>query len=133
MGGSTCAALVGSAEPSWQAPGIRQVASAFRASPRSRWQEVAPEEDTVFTGIVEELGEVVDLELTGGSARLRVRGPRVTEDAARGDSIAINGVCPTVTQGGGGKLPALGIAATPDRAGRGALTAGLASHPLDPT
>jgi riboflavin synthase len=60
-------------------------------------RNVAPEEDTVFTGIVEELGEVVSLELDGDSARLIVRGPKITADASRGDSIAINGVCLTVT------------------------------------
>jgi riboflavin synthase len=61
---------------------------------------VAPEEnevDAVFTGIVEELGEVVALEQLGDSARLTVRGPLVTAGAAAGDSIAINGVCLTVT------------------------------------
>jgi len=51
----------------------------------------------VFTGIVEELGEVVDLSPEGDSARLTVRGPKVTADATPGDSIAINGVCLTVT------------------------------------
>jgi riboflavin synthase len=51
----------------------------------------------VFTGIVEELGEVVGIDLAGDSARIRIRGPLVAEDAARGDSIAINGVCLTVT------------------------------------
>jgi riboflavin synthase len=47
----------------------------------------------VFTGIVEELGEVV--EVTG--TRLAVRGPLVTSDAAYGASIAVNGCCLTVT------------------------------------
>ncbi len=50
----------------------------------------------MFTGIVEELGEVVDLESLGDSARLVIRGPIVTSDAAHGDSIAVNGVCLTV-------------------------------------
>jgi riboflavin synthase len=51
----------------------------------------------MFTGIVEELGEVVDLTDTGGdSAVLAVRGPLVTSDARHGDSIAVNGVCLTV-------------------------------------
>jgi riboflavin synthase len=58
----------------------------------------------VFTGIVEELGEVVALEEFGDSARLTVRGPLVTARASKGDSIAINGVCLTVTGvGGAGK------------------------------
>jgi len=60
----------------------------------------------VFTGIVEELGEVVALDRMGDSARLTVRGPRVTADAARGDSIAINGVCLTVTTTADGEFTA---------------------------
>jgi riboflavin synthase len=62
----------------------------------------------VFTGIVEELGEVIAVEdlgdappaTAGGtptrSARITVRGPVVTEGAKHGDSIAVNGVCLTV-------------------------------------
>lgn len=50
----------------------------------------------MFTGIVEELGEVVDKEDLGDSARFTVRGPVVTADARHGDSIAVNGVCLTV-------------------------------------
>ena len=50
----------------------------------------------MFTGIVEELGEVVDKEDLGDSARLVIRGPVVTADARHGDSIAVNGVCLTV-------------------------------------
>jgi riboflavin synthase len=50
----------------------------------------------VFTGIVEELGEVVGRESLGDSARLVIRGPIVTSDAGHGDSIAVNGVCLTV-------------------------------------
>jgi riboflavin synthase len=51
----------------------------------------------VFTGIVEELGEIVALEREGDSARLTVRGPLVVSDAVHGASIAVNGVCLTVT------------------------------------
>jgi riboflavin synthase len=52
----------------------------------------------MFTGIVEELGEVVRLDLAPESARVTVRGPLVTSDAARGASIAVNGVCLTVVE-----------------------------------
>ncbi len=60
----------------------------------------------MFTGIVEELGTVMDLEDQGDAVRLTVRGPLVTSDAATGDSIAVNGCCLTVvstssTDGGG--------------------------------
>jgi riboflavin synthase len=51
----------------------------------------------MFTGIVEELGEVVAVERLTDAARLTVRGPRVAADAGHGDSIAVNGVCLTVT------------------------------------
>jgi len=56
----------------------------------------------MFTGIVEERGRVVDLRVsdedagTAGAARLTVRGPTVSSDAAHGDSIAVSGVCLTV-------------------------------------
>lgn len=52
----------------------------------------------MFTGIVEELGEVVGTDDLGDSARLTIRGPVVTADAGRGDSIAVNGVCLTVVE-----------------------------------
>lgn len=50
----------------------------------------------MFTGIVEELGEVVGAQDLGDSARLTIRGALVTTDARHGDSIAVNGVCLTV-------------------------------------
>ena len=60
----------------------------------------------MFTGIVEEIGTVEELERGGGApagpggghdARLTVRGPLVASDARLGDSIAVSGVCLTVT------------------------------------
>ena len=60
----------------------------------------------MFTGIVEEIGTVEELERGGGTparpgdvhdARLTVRGPLVASDARLGDSIAVSGVCLTVT------------------------------------
>jgi len=52
----------------------------------------------VFTGIVEEVGTVVVREDRSDSAVLRIRAQRVLEDVALGDSIAVNGVCLTVTE-----------------------------------
>jgi riboflavin synthase len=53
--------------------------------------------DHMFTGIVEELGEVAAVTDAGGdSVVLAVRGPLVAGDARHGDSIAVNGVCLTV-------------------------------------
>jgi riboflavin synthase len=51
----------------------------------------------MFTGIIEEIGSVVRIEHGDGDARLVVRGPLVTSDARLGDSIAVSGVCLTVT------------------------------------
>ncbi len=51
----------------------------------------------MFTGIIEELGQVAGLESGADSARIRIRGPLVTSDALAGASIAVNGVCLTVT------------------------------------
>jgi len=50
----------------------------------------------MFTGIVEELGTVAAVEDQGDAVRLTVRATRVLEDAALGDSIAVNGCCLTV-------------------------------------
>ena len=50
----------------------------------------------MFTGIVEELGEITGRDLLSDAARLTMRGPVVTGDAGHGDSIAVNGVCLTV-------------------------------------
>jgi riboflavin synthase len=51
----------------------------------------------MFTGIVEDLGEVETVEHLGDFARVHVRSTVVTEDAHVGDSICVNGVCLTVT------------------------------------
>jgi len=58
----------------------------------------------VFTGIVEEIGEVTAVEQLTNAARLRVRGPLVTGDAGHGDSIAVSGVCLTVVEVAGGEF-----------------------------
>ncbi len=50
----------------------------------------------MFTGIIEELGEIVAVETLPDAARFTVRGPVVTSDAVHGASIAVNGVCLTV-------------------------------------
>jgi riboflavin synthase len=62
----------------------------------------------MFTGIVEERGEVVALELApdGADARVTVRGPVVTQDVRHGDSIAVSGVCLTVVASDGGTFTA---------------------------
>lgn len=54
----------------------------------------------MFTGIVEEIGEVVAVEPAGDGVRVRVRGPRAVSDAGHGDSISVSGVCLTVVDRG---------------------------------
>jgi len=62
----------------------------------------------VFTGIIEELGEIVAIETLPDAARLTVRGPLVTSDALHGASIAVNGVCLTVVDDSGSDALARG-------------------------
>ncbi|WP_130799195.1 riboflavin synthase [Streptomyces otsuchiensis] len=78
----------------------------------------------MFTGIVEELGEITAVERHTDSRRFRVRGPLVTEDAGHGDSIAVNGVCLTVVEHGGGEFTADVMAETLNRSGLASLEPG---------
>jgi riboflavin synthase len=51
----------------------------------------------MFTGLIIELGEIAGLQQQAQNARLAVRGKEILKDIAIGDSIAVNGVCLTVT------------------------------------
>jgi len=68
----------------------------------------------MFTGLVEEVGEVLGLD----GARLTVRVALVSEDAADGASIAVNGTCLTVVERAAGRL---GFDLGPETLGRTAL------------
>ena len=79
----------------------------------------------MFTGIVEELGEVAYLTDAGGdSAVLAVRGPLVTADVRHGDSIAVNGVCLTVIDNVDGVFTADVMGETLRRSSLGVLRPG---------
>ena len=78
----------------------------------------------MFTGIVEELGEVVAIEPLPDASRLTVRGPVVTADASHGDSIAVNGVCLTVVEISDGAFTADVMAETLRRSSLGVLEIG---------
>lgn len=54
----------------------------------------------MFTGIIEELGEVLEWEPSADAARLTVRAPLAVSDARHGDSISVSGVCLTVVDQG---------------------------------
>lgn len=79
----------------------------------------------MFTGIVEELGEVTGRDVLTDAARLTIRGPVVTADAGHGDSIAVNGVCLTVVELlADGQFTADVMAETLDRSNLGRLDVG---------
>ncbi len=54
----------------------------------------------MFTGIIEELGEVITWQQGADAARITVRAPLAVSDAQHGDSISVNGVCLTVVEKG---------------------------------
>jgi riboflavin synthase len=56
----------------------------------------------MFTGIVEEAGEVSDVTVTEEGRRLRIEGEEVARDLERGQSISVSGVCLTVEEFGTG-------------------------------
>ena len=85
----------------------------------------------MFTGIVEEIGTVeeivpgTDADGQAADARVRIRGPLVTSDARLGDSIAVSGVCLTVTDlPGDGTFTADVMPETLRRSALGDLVAG---------
>ena len=80
----------------------------------------------MFTGIVEERGEVVAADVLEQAARLSIRGPLVTDDATVGDSISVNGVCLTVTATNGDVFTADVMQETMNRSSLAALTVGSA-------
>lgn len=82
----------------------------------------------MFTGIVEELGQVVAIEHGAESAVLRVCGPVVSSDATHGGSIAVNGVCLTVVDQRQGTVSFDVMAETLSRSSLGALEVG---HPVN--
>ena len=76
----------------------------------------------MFTGIVAELGEVAGIERRGDAARLTIRAS--TEGVSPGESIAVNGVCLTVTGILDGTFTADVMGETLHRSSLGALTLG---------
>ncbi|MET0423473.1 MAG: riboflavin synthase [Actinoplanes sp.] len=78
----------------------------------------------MFTGIVEELGEVVRRTDKPDAAVIAVRGPLVTSDARHGDSISVNGVCLTVIDNVDGVFTADVMGETLERSSLGALAEG---------
>jgi riboflavin synthase len=78
----------------------------------------------VFTGIVEELGKAAAVDLLADSARLTIYAPPVAEGAKAGSSVAVNGVCLTVTGSDGEQFTADVMGETLARSTLGGLAAG---------
>jgi riboflavin synthase len=87
----------------------------------------------VFTGIVEELGEITGIEDLGDASRFRLRGSAVTGGARHGDSIAVNGVCLTVVDLEGDEFTADVMAETLGRSSLGGLAPGARVNLERPT
>ena len=51
----------------------------------------------MFTGIIEEIGEIAGVKRGQVSSRLAIRGKKIFSDLKLGDSVAVNGVCLTAT------------------------------------
>ena len=80
----------------------------------------------MFTGIIEETGKLLSVEKGAASAVLTIGASLVTEGTRVGDSIAVNGVCLTVTKLGPDRFSADVMAETLRRSSLGQLSVGAA-------
>ena len=78
----------------------------------------------MFTGIIEEIGAVERVQRGAHSAVLTVRAETVLEGTKIGDSIAVNGICLTVTSLGGGRFSADVMHETLNRSALAGLSVG---------
>ena len=78
----------------------------------------------MFTGIVEEKGIIRSLNINGSSGTIRIESRKVLEGTSIGDSIAVNGICLTVTSMGDGFFTADVMAETVRRSSLGSLSQG---------
>ncbi len=78
----------------------------------------------MFTGIIEEVGTVSRVQHSGNASFIEIQAKKVLEDVRLGDSIAVNGVCLTVTHFGGGVFRADVMNETLSRSSLGSLTNG---------
>ena len=78
----------------------------------------------MFTGLVEEMGKVVNISKKATGLGITIKGDKVVEKAEIGDSIAVNGVCLTVTELSGNTFTADVMYETIERSGLKRITAG---------
>lgn len=58
---------------------------------------LSKEDDYLFTGIIEEIGTITSIQRRPNALEMTIRAKTILEDVKRGDSIAVNGVCLTVS------------------------------------
>ena len=75
----------------------------------------------MFTGIIEEVGKVLDLTPSGSGVRLTIEATKILDDIEIGASIAVNGCCLTVTNYGDNWWSADAVPETMDRTSLGSL------------
>jgi riboflavin synthase len=67
-------------------------------------QKIEKEVKAVFTGIIEELGVVANIQRSGESFVLTIDAKKILKDVHLGDSISVNGVCLTVSSFSGNQF-----------------------------
>jgi riboflavin synthase len=78
----------------------------------------------VFTGIIETTGEIAAIESRGDVTRLAIRSAAIAAEVAVGDSVAVNGVCLTVTGATGAELHFDAVPETLEKTSLGGLVQG---------
>ena len=78
----------------------------------------------MFTGLVEEMGKIVNISKKATGLGITIKGDKVVEKIKIGDSIAVNGVCLTVTEFSGNTFTADVMYETIERSGLKRITAG---------
>jgi len=78
----------------------------------------------MFTGLIDETGEIAALEQVAGQTRISVRTQTIAKELKTGDSVAVNGVCLTALDIGDGRFSADLAQETLERTSLGRLKTG---------
>ena len=76
---------------------MRQYGKKWNSRAKTLTEAAGPREVKMFTGIIEEVGVIKSIRMGAESAVITIEADKVMEDIHLGDSIALNGVCLTVT------------------------------------
>lgn len=100
----------------------------FSSNLRSSADNTSPgsikESDTMFTGLIEEIGTITNVENQGDSLRVFIGAQTVLDGTRHGDSISVNGVCLTVVDQGTGWWAADVMQETLDRSSLATIEVG---------